>query len=63
MSQQLQVILQQMVIFGVLLVIGAVAAKAKVLKKEVLDSLAKVVVNITLPALIITIVPSAGGRI
>lgn len=62
MNEQLQVIINQMIIFTVLLTIGAVAAKFKVLTGVVLDSLAKIVVNITLPALILTLVPSAGSR-
>ncbi|MFZ7102733.1 MAG: AEC family transporter [Peptococcaceae bacterium] len=62
MNGQLQVIITQMVVFSVLLGIGAIAARTKVLTTVVLDSLAKVMINITLPALIITLVPTAGSR-
>ncbi len=62
MNQELYVITNQMIVFAVLLTIGAVGARARVLTTVVLDSLAKIVINITLPALIITLVPSAGNR-
>lgn len=62
MNEQMRIIINQMIVFSVLLGIGAVAAKAKVLTASVLDSVAKVVVNITLPALIITLIPASCGR-
>lgn len=62
MNVHVDVVVQQMLVFAVLLGIGAAAAKAKVLTPVALDSLAKIVVNITLPAMIVTLVPSAGTR-
>lgn len=62
MHHQFQIIVNQMIIFAVLLAIGAIAAKAKVLTGTVLDALAKIVVNITLPAMILTLVPSGANR-
>lgn len=62
MNEELRVITTQMVVFAVLLSIGGIAAKGKVLTSTALDALAKIVIFITLPAMIITLVPAAGSR-
>lgn len=62
MSQELQIIINQMMIFAILIVIGFIAARVKLLTDTALGALAKIVVNITLPAMIISVVPSAATR-
>ncbi|MBU8892913.1 MAG: AEC family transporter [Bacteroidales bacterium] len=48
------IIVHQIIILGFLALIGVVATKLKVITEEIKDSIAKIVFNITLPALIIT---------
>ncbi|QGG46462.1 AEC family transporter [Heliorestis convoluta] len=60
MTNPIEIILQQIMVFALLMTIGFIAAKAKVLTKEGLGHLAKLVVNIILPALIFTIITGSG---
>ncbi|KAB2953428.1 AEC family transporter [Heliorestis acidaminivorans] len=60
MSEHIEIIVQQIMIFSLLMAVGFIAAKAKVLTKEGLGHLAKLVVNIILPALIFTIITGSG---
>ena len=62
MQLDFNVILGQMIFFAVLLLIGYVAAKAKVLTQTALDALSKYVVTIAMPAILITVLPSSCNR-
>ncbi|HRX32167.1 MAG TPA: AEC family transporter [Tenuifilaceae bacterium] len=48
------IIIHQILIFGLLMLIGVIAKKAKVISEEGNDVLSRVIIDITLPALILT---------
>jgi len=62
MEGQFGIVLQQMLCFFILICIGFLAQKTGLLPDQVLDGLGKFVVNIAMPALILTVFPSAGNR-
>ncbi len=59
---EIGMLVQQMTVFALLFAIGVIATKTGVLTDSSLNALTKLIVNITLPALIITLVPSSAGR-
>ena len=60
MTGQIDVIFNQIIIFAILMVIGFIAAKTKVLTKDVLNALSKLIVKLILPALIFSIIANSG---
>lgn len=62
MAEQLSVLINQMVIFASLIIIGLLAQKVKLLKDSDVDSMANLVIKILLPAMIVTLIPSGGTR-
>ena len=57
-----QVVLTQMLSFFILLCIGFIARKTGLLTEHVLDGVGKFVVNLAIPAQIITMLPASGDR-
>jgi len=60
---QLDIVLNQIVIFAILMAIGFIAVKAKALTKDALNALSRLIVLIILPALIFSIMAGSGVRI
>lgn len=60
MAGQLDIVLNQIVIFAILMAIGFIAVKAKALTKDALNALSKLIVMIILPALIFSIIAGSG---
>jgi|AGTN01.2.fsa_nt_gi Predicted permeases len=60
MAGQIDLVLNQIVIFAILMAIGFLAAKANVLTRDVLNALSKLIVIILLPALIFSIMADSG---
>ncbi|WP_027363530.1 AEC family transporter [Desulfotruncus alcoholivorax] len=58
MTGQIVIVVNQVIIFTILMSIGFIAAKTNVLTKDALDSLSKLIVKIILPTLIFSIVAS-----
>lgn len=54
------VVFNQIIIFAILMVIGFIAAKTKVVTRDVLNALSRFIVKIILPALIFSIVAGSG---
>ncbi len=52
MSQQFYVVVNQVLVFAILMLIGFVMAKARVMTADVLNGLSKLIVNLLLPCLI-----------
>ena len=52
MNEQVIILVNQMIVFAVLLLIGAGALKIKLLNKTILDSVAKLIINIILPCML-----------
>ena len=63
MAGQLDIVLNQIVIFAILMAIGFIAVKAKALTKDALNALSRLIVLIILPALIFSIMAGSGVRI
>ena len=63
MAGQLDIVLNQIVIFAILMAIGFIAVKAKALTKDALNALSKLIVMIILPALIFSIMAGSGVTI
>lgn len=59
---EIQVVMSQVTKFFILMAIGFVAAKCKVLKKEILDGIMKFIVKIALPCLICSVVLGGGMK-
>jgi malate permease and related proteins len=57
---QIDLVLNQIVIFAILMAIGFVAAKANALNRDVLNALSKLIVIVLLPALIFSIIADSG---
>ena len=60
MTGQIDIVLNQIVIFAILMAIGFVAVKAKALTRDTLNALSKLIVLIILPALIFSIIAGSG---
>lgn len=60
MSQQFSVVVNQVLVFGILMLIGYVMAKAKVLTADVLNGLSKLIVKLLLPCLIVSLIIGNG---
>ena len=60
MSQQFYVVVNQVLVFGILMLIGYVMAKAKVLTADVLNGLSKLIVKLLLPCLIFYLIIGNG---
>lgn len=60
MAGQLDIVINQIIIFAILMAIGFIAVKAKALNKDALNALSKLIVIILLPALIFSIVAGSG---
>ncbi|PKM90840.1 MAG: transporter [Firmicutes bacterium HGW-Firmicutes-12] len=60
MTGQLSVILNQIIIFAILMFIGMIAAKTSVLTEEALKNLSNLIIKIILPALIFSVVAGSG---
>lgn len=63
MTGQIVIVINQIIIFAILMVIGFIAAKTKVITKDALNTLSKLIVKIILPALIFSIVAGSGVTI
>lgn len=60
MSQQFYVVVNQVLVFGILMLIGFVMAKAKVLTADVLNGLSKLIIKLLLPCLIFHLIIGNG---
>lgn len=60
MTGQIDLVINQIVIFAILMAIGFIAAKAKALNKDTLNALSKLIVIVLLPALIFSIIADSG---
>ena len=60
LAGQIDLVINQIVIFAILMTIGFIAAKAKALSKDMLNALSKLIVIILLPALIFSIIADSG---
>lgn len=60
MTEQIIVVVNQIIIFAILMVIGFIAAKTNVFTSDALNILSKLIVKIILPALIFSIVAGSG---
>lgn len=60
MAGQLDIVINQIIIFAILMAIGFIAVKAKALNKDALNALSKLIVMIILPALIFSIIAGSG---
>jgi malate permease and related proteins len=60
LAGQIDIVLNQIVIFAILMAIGFIAAKANALNKDVLNALSKLIVIVLLPALIFSIIADSG---
>lgn len=60
MTGQLGIIVNQIIIFAILMLIGFIAAKKKIIAEEALKALSDLVIKIILPALIFSIVAGSG---
>lgn len=60
MTGQIVVICNQIIVFAILMAVGFIAAKAKIITKDALNILSKLIVKIILPALIFSIVAGSG---
>ena len=62
MTGQIDIVVNQIIIFAILMAIGFIAAKANVLTKDVLNALSRLIVVILLPALIFSIIADSGVK-
>lgn len=60
MTEQIDIIINQIIVFSILMAIGFVSAKSNVFTKDALNALSKVIVKVILPALIFSIVADSG---
>ncbi|MBC8535252.1 AEC family transporter [Feifania hominis] len=60
--EQISIIIDQMLMFAIMIAIGAVAAKMKVFTPDNLKVIANLISKILLPAMILTLIPSSGTR-
>ncbi|SFG40975.1 hypothetical protein SAMN05660649_01604 [Desulfotomaculum arcticum] len=56
MTEQIVIVINQIIVFTILMLIGFIAAKANIFTKDALNFLSKLIVKIILPALIFSIV-------
>lgn len=63
MSRQMAIVINQILVFSILMTIGFAAAKMKVLTKDTLAVVSKLIVKIILPALIFSVVAGSGATI
>ena len=63
MSQQFYVVVNQVLVFAFLMLIGFVMAKAKVMTSDVLSGLSKLIVNLLLPCLIFYMIIGNGNTV
>ncbi len=63
MSQEFYVVVNQVLVFAILMLIGFVMAKAKVMTGDVLNGLSKLIVNLLLPCLIFYMIIGNGVTI
>lgn len=62
MLEELQTLINQMVVFATLIVIGIGAQKLKLLNDANIDSITALIVKVTMPLLIITMIPAGGTK-
>ncbi|MBR4944120.1 MAG: AEC family transporter [Peptococcaceae bacterium] len=60
MSQHFYIVVNQVMVFAILMLIGFIMAKAKVMTTDLLNGLAKLIVNLLLPCLIFYIIVGNG---
>lgn len=60
MSQEFYIVVNQVLVFAILMLIGFVMAKAKVLTSDVLNGLSRLIVNLLLPCLIFYMIVGNG---
>lgn len=60
MSQEFYIVVNQVLVFAILMLIGFVMAKAKVLTNDVLNGLSRLIVNLLLPCLIFYMIVGNG---
>lgn len=63
MTGQIYIVVNQIIIFAILMAIGFIAVKAKALTKDALNALSRLIVMILLPALIFSIIAGSGVTI
>jgi predicted permease len=63
MTGQMAIVTNQIIVFSILMTIGFIAAKTKVLTKDALNIVSKLIVKIILPALIFSVVAGSGVTI
>lgn len=60
LTGQIDIIINQIIVFAILMVIGFIAAKTNIFTKDALNALSRVIVKVILPALIFTIIGDSG---
>ncbi len=60
MAIQLDIVIDQIIIFSILMAIGFIAAKASLVSKDILNALSKMIVVVILPALIFSLIADSG---
>jgi len=62
-GEQIGVVVNQIIVFAILMAVGFIAAKARVFTNDVLDALSRIIVKVILPLLIFTIVAGSGVKV
>ena len=60
MTQQFSIVVNQVLVFGILMIIGFIMAKVKVLTQDVLNGLSKLIVQLLLPCMIFYLIIGNG---
>lgn len=62
MAERMDILITQMMIFSTLLLIGYFGQKLRLISRQMTDDLSKLLVNIVLPAMVMTVTVSGGSR-
>lgn len=60
MAGQLGIVVDQIIIFSILMAIGFIAARAGAINRDVLNALAKLIIKLILPALVLSVIADSG---
>ncbi|MBQ5707241.1 MAG: AEC family transporter, partial [Peptococcaceae bacterium] len=60
MTSQFYIVLNQVLVFGILMLIGFVMAKVKVLTQDVLNGVSKLIVQLLLPCMVFHLIIGNG---
>ncbi|MGA9139527.1 MAG: AEC family transporter, partial [Methanocella sp.] len=63
MTGQIDIVVNQIVIFAILMAIGFIAVKTKAISRDALSALSRLIVVVLLPALIFSIMADSGVKI